>query len=266
MKKYFDSKGHLFDHAKKLIVKDIPNYDVLISGWGDTGAKYLGKHEKLCKKYICFIRSYEFWHNNLELVNWAKFDKVFFVNKFVMDSMNLPNGELQMNGVDLAEIPFREHKPGKKALILADVNFKKGMPVLVQLALLLPDFEFNIYGNVTSLRDYEHIRHIAPKNLFVRGYTKDINKVFNEHDYIVLTSPVEGNPNCMIEGMASGLKPVIHRFVGSEDQCPFYWDRLDEAVKLLTEEKYDSKFYRKWVEDRYDMWKIYPEIEKVLEA
>ena len=264
-KPFFESKGHTFDFDCKLQVNKVNQYDILMSAWADDGVRWLASHPKLCRKYICWIRSYEFWHNNMGSIDWTKFDRVLFTNKYIMEAMKLPNGAMVHNAIDLQRVPYKEKKPGKQVLFLADLNFKKGIPLLMQIAMKLPDYTFNIYGNIDSKRDYLYLRYYNLPNLKVRGYAKDINKVFDSHNYILLSSPVEGNPNCIIEGMSSGLKPVVHRFVGSEGQYPkdCMWDSIDQAVEMLTDNKYDSKSYRRYIEDNYDMWEVYKKLEEL---
>ena len=266
MKTYFESKGHTLDYSDKLEFSKVKDYDVLISGWADEGVKLLSKYPKLCSAYYCWVRSYEFWHNNMNSIDFSKFDKVFFVNKYIKDSLNLSQGEMMPNAIDLEKIKFKIRQPGKEVLFLADINFKKGIPLLIQLARRLPDYNFNIYGNITDKRNYLYLRYCNLPNLFVRGYANEINDVFDKSNYILLTSPVEGNPNCIIEGMAAGLKPVIHRFVGSEGQFPefCYWDTIDEAADIIKSKIYISSNYRKWIEEKYDMWEVYKRLEAVV--
>lgn len=265
-KKYFEARGHTFDCANRLVVKDIPNYDVLISGWADAGVKWLSHHDKLCPTYICWVRSYELWHHNMDSIDWSKFDKVLFTNSYFMNMMNLPQGAMLHNAIDLDRIVYKRKRPGKEVLFLADLNFKKGIPLLMQVAQKLPDYNFRIYGNVDSKRDYLYLRYYNLPNLFVCDYEKNINALFDRSNYILLTSPVEGNPNCIIEGMAAGLKPVIHRFIGSEKQFPesCYWNTIDDAVRMIKSKTYYSSSYRKWIETYYDMWKVYPALEKII--
>jgi len=268
MAKYFTAGGHEFDWCEKLPIEELTKYDAIISGWADLGAEWLGSHPKLAAKYICFIRSYEFWHNDMTAIDWTNFDHVFMVNWFIHRAMHLPNSSLIANATDLEEIPLKNRMPGHDVLILADVNFKKGIPLLLQIAMQMKDYTFNIYGNVTCKRTYNYIRHYGLKNVFIRGYTEDINAVFDKHQYILLTSPVEGNPNCVIEGMAAGLKPIVHRFVGSVDQFPdeCFWDTIQDAVHLIRHHHYNSVEYRDWIVEHYDMWKVYKQIATVLEA
>jgi hypothetical protein len=264
MQKYFESKGHTFDFVNEVRVKDVSKYDVLMSGWSDDITKKLSKIPKLCPKYFCWVRSYEFWHNNLSHFDYRHFDNVFFCNKYIMDNMKLPQGKFLLNSTDLEAIRFKERKHGKEVILLADINFKKGLPLLVQVARKMPDYNFNIYGRVQDRRTYIYLRYCNLPNVFIRGFTENLNETFDKMNYIILTSPVEGNPNCIVEGMSAGLKPIVHRFVGSEGQFPFYWDTIDEAVALIKEDKYESREYRKWIEDNYDMWKVLPQLEEYL--
>jgi len=262
-KKYFEGKGHTFVHMNKLQPAVIPNYDVLISGWADHGVRWLAEHPKLCPKYLTWVRSYEYWHNDMSKIDWTNFDQVLFTNKYIMDNTPAPRKSMVGNAIDLERIPYKEKKPGKEVMLLADINFKKGIPLLLQIAMKLPEYNFNIFGTMDSRRDYEYLRFLDLPNVGYYGYIKNIAASFDKHNYIILSSPVEGNPNCIIEGMASGLKPIVHRFVGSEDQYPFYWDTIDEAVELLTEDNYKSKSYREWVEKNYDMWNVYQDLERM---
>ena len=165
MKRYFQEKGHSLDYFSKLDPAQIVNYDVLMSGWSDDMVKWLGNHPKLCSKYICWVRSYEFWHNDLSHFNYNNFDHVLFVNPFVKEKMNLPQGKMMMNATDLDKIPYKEKRKGNNVLLLADVNFKKGIPLLLQVAMALPDYNFNIYGNITCKRTYLYLRHLNRHNV-----------------------------------------------------------------------------------------------------
>ena len=84
-------------------------------------------------------------------------------------------------------------------------------------------------------------------------------------NYILCTSPAEGNPNNIIEGMACGIKPIIHKYLGYENQFPeeCCYSRIDEIQNILTN-KYDSSEYRNWVESYYDYKQVYKKIEKCI--
>jgi hypothetical protein len=73
-------------------------------------------------------------------------------------------------------------------------------------------------------------------------------------DYCLSTSISEGNPNNVIEAMAKGIKPIVHNWPGAEDQFPMsIFNSVDEAVKLLTENTYESRMYRGSVESKFSL-------------
>jgi glycosyltransferase involved in cell wall biosynthesis len=84
---------------------------------------------------------------------------------------------------------------------------------------------------------------------------KDIPSWMQDKDFILSTSISEGNPNNVIEGMATGLKPVIHNWPGAKEQFPedCVFDTVEQAVKLITEGGYNPLACREWVEKHYSM-------------
>jgi polysaccharide pyruvyl transferase WcaK-like protein len=54
----------------------------------------------------------------------------------------------------------------------------------------------------------------------------------------------------LAEGMASGLKPVIHAWPGSRDFWPerFIFRNLEEFLAIMKEEEFQPQEYRKWIE------------------
>ena len=73
-----------------------------------------------------------------------------------------------------------------------------------------------------------------------------------DKNYILSTSVLEGNPLGVMEGMARGLKPLIHNFVGAKLQFGKYiWNTIDEAVNMIKSNEYSSNEYRKYIVDNY---------------
>jgi len=266
MKKYFEAKGHTFQYMDKVMLNHLSQFDVVISGWANQYAQYLAGFPKLAKKYICFVRSYEYYHGLVKDIKFSAYDKVIFVNKHIMDKMNLPNAMLMNNAIDLERVPFIEHTKGRQVLLLANISFKKGIPLFLQIARKMPDYMFHIAGKIQDIRFSEYIEHAGLLNVKLIGYQTNIVKLFTDYQYIALTSPAEGNPNCIIEGMAAGLKPVLHRFMGWWGQFPesAFFDTIDEAETIIRSDEYDSKSYRQWVGKHYDMWEIFPRLEEVI--
>lgn len=265
IKKYFESKGDSLTWTKTIDPYEISLHNVLICGWADKNSLSVVQFPKLCDKYFCYIRSYEYYNLNPSKILLERFDKTIFVNRHIQLKMRLNNSVFIPNGIDLDRIKFKEHKHGKNILCLHDLNFKKGIPLLVQIALELKDYQFNIYGNVTDLRLKDYINQMSLHNVHLLGYETDIQKLFDSHDALLLCSPAEGNPNCVIEGMAAGLKPIIHSFTGYNMQFPepLIFRSVKQAVDRIKDTEYNSKLYRLWIENNYDMYKVYPKLEEL---
>jgi hypothetical protein len=86
---------------------------------------------------------------------------------------------------------------------------------------------------------------------------------------ILSTSLNEGNPNCIIEAMAMGIKPVIHNWPGAKDQFPsdFIFNKIGEAIEMIQSGRHEPERYRQWVADNYSVAnfkKLHTVIEDVL--
>ncbi len=271
MRKYFESKGHTFHFSKALVIRELPKYDVIFCGWADNYAKFLGDLPKLAKKYFCVVRSYEYYTKLDTLINPENYDNFLFTTDYIMRRCNLPRKVRFYNPIDLERIQYVERTHGKNVLFLGDVSFKKGIMLLVQIAIKYKDHNFFVAGtknnsaHVGHKRFSEYFDALKPKNLNYMGYQKDLNKLFKPMHYILNTSPAEGNNQAITEGMAAGLKPIVHKFLGHEGQHPegstFYG--IDEIAQMFYA-PYESVKYRKWVEDHYDMWKVYAKLEKLI--
>ena len=243
-KKFFDSAGHTLTFANKVDYWQIVQYDVLICGWADHLAEAVSTFPKLCDKYICFIRSYEFYSSIYTKVNWKLFDKCFVLNDFILrhipEVTDMCSVEKINNGIDLDLFPFKERMSGNQILFLADINHKKGIPLLLQIAWKYPLYDIHIRGNFQEPRFGHYLLNKMPSNILVHTYTKDIVRAMENINYILCTSPAEGNPNNLIEGMACGIKPIIHKYLGYENQFPeeCCYSRIDEIQNILRKNRY----------------------------
>jgi glycosyltransferase involved in cell wall biosynthesis len=104
-----------------------------------------------------------------------------------------------------------------------------------------------------------HIAKALGKPLYIHGQIPSarLNEWWDGMDYCLSTSLSEGNPNNVIEAMAKGIKPVVHRWPGSEDQFPGHlFDTVQDAVRMITEGSYNSESYRASVQDKFSLANI----------
>jgi glycosyltransferase involved in cell wall biosynthesis len=91
--------------------------------------------------------------------------------------------------------------------------------------------------------------------VFFDGWREDVNSWLQDKHYIVSTSICEGHPVGLLEGMACGLKPVIHNFPGAKDIFPseFLFNISEEFCGQILSDKYEPQKYRKFVEEKYSL-------------
>lgn len=223
---------------------------------------------------IVFMRRYEFFGAEWGQVAWGKVAHLVFVNdvfKMEFDSVfekPLVQSSVIYNPVDFNKFTFKKHAHGKKIAIVGNINERKNMPMALQIMAKLPqDYELHIIGAVQSPDTFMYTVYTASnlqRKVQVYGALDPatMNKVLDEMDYLLCTSISEGNPNSVNEGMAKGLKPLVHMWPGSVQQYPkeCLFVTVDEAVKLIqAESEYDSEKYKNWAEERFS----FKNIEKI---
>jgi len=86
-------------------------------------------------------------------------------------------------------------------------------------------------------------------------FQKDVFGWLCDKHYIVSTSVIEGLPMGILEGMACGLKPVIHNYPGAEDvfSKEFLFDIAEQFCEQILSHDYESAKYRRYVEEKYSL-------------
>lgn len=218
---------------------------------------------------IAYLRRYEFFSPYVRHFSWGDVDALIFVNKGYMDAF----GKLPMpqprrkyyipNCVDLEQFPLSTALHNAKNIALVcGVRGVKNLGLAVQILLALPkEYVIHHIGSGAFNEKAElamYLKHLGIADRFLL-YNKipasDIPGWLKDKGIILSTSINEGNPNNVIEGMATGLKPVIHNWPGAKEQFPesCVFDTVEQAVWLITEGGYNTLAYREWVEKHYSM-------------
>jgi glycosyltransferase involved in cell wall biosynthesis len=82
---------------------------------------------------------------------------------------------------------------------------------------------------------------------------RDVNAWLQDKHYIVSCSIGESRGTGLLEGMACGLKPVIHNFAGAGEIFPseFLFNISEEFCQQILCDRYEPERYRKFVEENY---------------
>jgi len=88
-----------------------------------------------------------------------------------------------------------------------------------------------------------------------QGWQRDVAAWLEDKHYLVTGSVVEGHPVGVLEGMARGLKPVIHMFPGCRDFFPeeYLWRTVDEFCRRILADPYEPQAYRDYVRERFSL-------------
>jgi glycosyltransferase involved in cell wall biosynthesis len=219
------------------------------------------------KKVVCRLHGYEIFSNMPAQINWDVVDRLVFVanHKKEMFSKKFKNASVKKvvirNGICLKHFTISPRKENtKKLVLLGYLNFRKGLPVLLhfyqQLLKHDPSYHLFIRGEFqdprlemaakTMIREME----LGDKIEFV-GWVNDLNSWFADKSHILSFSLEESFHYALGDGMAAGLKPVIHAWNESRDIWPneYIFRNLDEFLELMQDSSFTPRLYRKTLVD-----------------
>jgi glycosyltransferase involved in cell wall biosynthesis len=168
------------------------------------------------------------------------------------------------NGVNLEKFKFVDRRKGKNIAFLANLRMVKNPAFLIQcmqkLHYIDREYKLFIAGNVFEPELEQYLRHIVnalklQDSVVFEPFQRDVFGWLCDKHYIVSTSIIEGLPMGILEGMASGLKPVIHNYPGAESVFPkeFLFDIAEQFCEQILSQDYQSAKYRGYVEEKYSL-------------
>lgn len=249
----------------------------------------LHEHDLTGKKVIVRPIDIEVWYGHQDGSLWDVVTDAIFVAPHIQALCNLPENVKQYLipcSVDLDRYQFREHEPGFNIAVVAEKWTSKGSNSILQIALKLSkiDERYKIHW-LGRWSDYEwekayfndFIEHHKLNFEFTEWIEGDnaVDEFLEDKDYILSASHKEAFGYNIAEGMAKGLKPVIHRFYGADDLWPrITWDSIDEAVNMIVTPSvegsvgyYNSASYRAYLTlHGYTIDQMMEKIMEVIEA
>ncbi len=220
-------------------------YDYVWLEWADGYPLFLAtkftKEQLGAARIIFRIHKYELMIertlSEIKKINPDMIDKLIFVSDYMkqIGLFQFPwmeMGEVMPNLIDHTKFPYVERKSkGYNLLYLGRIGHIKNLPYLMQLfyELLLCDgrYKLHVVGEMYDKEIYyfkENFIKKIPyldigKNIIFHGQIKhsEVPAMMAEMDYIVSTSTFESQGVGAIEGMCTGMKPVIYNY-GSADE------------------------------------------------
>ncbi|MCH4259678.1 MAG: glycosyltransferase [Clostridium tyrobutyricum] len=275
--------------TKKVIVTDYKQIDKGME-WADIcwfewcdelviyGSKLFMASEK---KIICRLHSYEAFTDYPSKVDWDKVDKLIFVGehirKFITNKFKIDNKKIEVipNGIDVNKWTFKDRKLGYNIAYVGYINYKKGPMLLLHTFKAIYDknhkYKLYIAGKFQDDRDVLYFKQMIKEfnienNVIFNGWQDNLDKWLENKNYILCTSILESQNMSVMQAMAKGIKPIIHNFVGAKNVYTkkYIWNTIDDAVHMILQDNYNSKDYRKFIENNYSLNKQIGKIKQVI--
>ena len=258
--------------------------DIAWFEWGNGPIIPASHMPKVCR-ILCRIHRYEVYTDAPRRVNWANVDDLIFVSHWVLQTFKALHDpsigqktrvHVVPNGVDVEKLPFRERGPGFNLGWIGRFHPHKNPALLVQIMAELVKrdsrYKCSMIGPIQDPVEYQYVMRMVEqlgleRNVVYEGVQRDVVKWLEDKNYILSTSVVESQGMAIMEGMAMGIKPVIHNWVGEPQYIyrPSYvFNTVEEAVNMITGGEYNSGEYRTLVAERYSLDKTMHTIETLL--
>ena len=219
------------------------------------------------KKVICRLHGYEVFTDMPAHINWNVVDSLLFVAKHKQEIFNKkfkiqsPPQTVIRNGINTNKFTIADNKQNTKRLVfIGHLNFRKGVPLLLQfyheLLKVDPDYHLYIRGEFQDPRLEMAARTMIKelsldKKLEFVNWVEDLNSWLADKSHILSFSLEESFHYTIGNGMAAGLKSVIHAWNESRDIWPnqFIFRDLSEFLQVMMDDAYHPEEYRDWVKE-----------------
>lgn len=269
-------------------LSDYMEYDTLWLEWANELAITMTMDPKAAevlkgKRVIMRCHSYEVLSGLFQNVDLKKLDALIFVAKHVRDvGMQLSaikddmaiSNRLKVwiipNGVDTERFVYEHREKGNDIAFVGHINHKKGFQFLLHAFADLPkEMVLHVAGEFQDYRFKFYADHILEKMKIrhrVKFYGKvdDIPSFLSDKHFIISSSPWEGHPVNIIEGMAMGLKPLVHDFPGALDMypAPWVWSDVVDLVDII-DGPYNPEVYAEHV--KKSGWTLDAQMNSIME-
>lgn len=232
---------------------------------------------KVCKKLVLRMRGFDVWLP-LDKLAWDNVDCLVYESEYMRklaverfpQFAALPSRVIP-SGIDVAAIPFRErNQPGPytssiigplrgdsvTVALVARAIADKGHALAMEWARQNKHVRLHMTTALGELnpRFVRYIDRIKPDNVIVHGNVNTIPWLEEiGAQYLLSASDWETLGYSIAEACAMGIKPLIHDAPGCAEIWPndLLWRGFDDLNSLLFT-PYESRRYRKYVEDNYD--------------
>ena len=181
------------------------------------------------------------------------------------------------NGVQLDRLAYTDRSSGFDLAYVGFLGSSKNPAMLLQIIAKLvaidERYRLHIAGAFQDIGSRIYFDHMVrtlglTNNVIYTGWADDVNEWLEDKSYILSTSIFESFGMSIAEGMAKGIKPIVHNWPGATGIYPdaMLFGTIDEAVAMITDATYRSSDYRAFIEDHYDIRKQIVAIEGTIQG
>lgn len=215
------------------------------------------------KKVIVRAIDIEVWSGAHANEIWDLVDDVIFVaphiQKLMMTDSRPQAGRFRQHvvpcGVNLDRWTFRDHEKGFNIGVVSELWESKGVDLGLQIAMKLkkidPRYQITWLGKNQMYHWGKAYFDDLAKDLPIThddSFVEDLNSWWEDKNYVLHCGQKETYTYAVAEAMSKGIKPIFHRYYGADITWPgLTWTSIDEAINLITEDKYDSSSYRQYL-------------------
>jgi glycosyltransferase involved in cell wall biosynthesis len=241
------------------------------------------KISKVCKNIIS-LNSYDVYGQWPPLINWVNIDVIIAVDTSrikdvlvdrVANFTNQASIVTIPSGINLEKFKFVDRQKGKNIAFLSNLSLVKNPAFMLQcmqkLHYIDPEYHLFFGGVFHDLALEQYLRHMVQALeltdvVFFDGWQYDVNSWLEDKHYIVSTSIIENQQVEILEGMACGLKPIIHNFPGVSQIFPseFLFNISEEFCQQVISGDYQPHRYRRFVQENYPLNKQLSKINDIL--
>lgn len=278
---------HWDESGKEVIVgESIDQIEVMLERkpnliWCEWAGQLAIELTKLPKqsRIIVRVHGYELNAGYLGQIDWKQIDDVIFVSEHLKDLAiqqcpEIPrycNTYVVPGGVECDKFTIVPDKDGRKIAMLGYVNARKNIPLALQILVKCPEHELHIAGEWQDAELLDYVNELGVElgvsdRLVVYGRIEDPNEFFADKSFILSTSTRETFHYAVGEGMAAGLKPVIHCWPSAME---FYEDKwmfasIDEAVAMI-QDPGQPETYREYAQQNLDISRNRTRIDRIID-
>ena len=277
-------------NEKKDISRALQSADVCWIEWATDFAVRVTKQQQRRCRTILRLHSFEAFCSFPKEIHWENVDDLIFVSPHIRDILKeqVPDIETRVrthvvpNCVDLDKFRFADRPRGKSLAFVGSLRPAKNLPFLMQCLKEIraadPGYTLHVagelFGDELHQGELKHyLQHIESElgiqgHVFYYGRVEDVSSWLNDKDFILSTSIREGHPVNIIEGMAKGLKPVIHNYPGARSCYPDKWifNTAQECRDIVLSADFDRREYLAYVQERWSAERVLPQIDAILHA